>query len=189
MSPLPASVHTGEEELMKAYAECTAACSRVFQSRLPTPAELAAAIAHVCACSRRACVWGLGEGAVPRLSHASPGSCGSSQTEESQRSHPSDSTTDRGGCGGGPQSYPLQRLLPYPAPHLEQLLGEVAAVVEALQVSDEVPAGHAFPNVLREKQRLVSLRNTPLKTRDRDLFSGFHLPHTHTYSRDHGDLC
>jgi hypothetical protein len=35
----------------------------------------------------------------------------------------------------------------------------------------------------------VSLRNTPLKTRDRDLFSGFHLPHTHTYSRDHGDLC
>jgi hypothetical protein len=29
----------------------------------------------MCACAERACLWGLGEGAVPKLSHYSQGSC------------------------------------------------------------------------------------------------------------------
>lgn len=45
---------------------------------------------------------------------------------------------------------PLQLPEPCPAPHLEQLPGEVAAFVEALQVPNEVSAGHALPDVLRE---------------------------------------
>lgn len=39
------------------------------------PPFLYLSIACMCACAVRACLWGLGEGAVPKLSHQSLGSC------------------------------------------------------------------------------------------------------------------
>lgn len=47
-------------------------------------------------------------------------------------------------------SPPTTSAPPRPTPHLEQLSGEVAAFVEALQVTNEVSAGHALPDVLME---------------------------------------
>lgn len=58
--------------------------------------------------------------------------------------------TRLGGLLSGPLPLPSGHLCPAPTPHLEQLSGEVAAFVEAFQVTDEVSAGHAFPDVLLE---------------------------------------
>lgn len=54
------------------------------------------------------------------------------------------------GLLSGPLSLPSGHLCPAPTPHLEQLSGEVATFVEAFQVTNEVSAGHALPNVLME---------------------------------------
>ena len=58
--------------------------------------------------------------------------------------------TRLGGLLSGPLPLPSGHLCPAPTPHLKQLSGEVAAFVEAFQVTDEVSAGHAFPDVLLE---------------------------------------
>lgn len=68
---LPPSVSTGREP-KRANAESRNACSRAFQSRSPF---LYLRSAYMCACALRACLWGLGEGAVPKLSHQSLDSC------------------------------------------------------------------------------------------------------------------
>lgn len=50
---------------------------------------------------------------------------------------------------GSPPCPPRRPQQPRSAPHLEQLPGEVSAFIEALQVPDEVSAGHALSDVLQ----------------------------------------
>lgn len=58
-------------------------------------------------------------------------------------------------CWTGTLSFPSSNIywLNAPPHNLEQLPGEVATIIEAFQVSDEIPTGHALPNVLREENR------------------------------------
>lgn len=121
--------------------------ARVFSRTGSPPPPRAAATARMCAMFRESLRVGPGEGVVPRLSHESPGSRGSSGGRQAPALP---SLGLRTPSPTGSSILPLQQLLPCPAPHLEQLPREVAAVIEALQVPDEVPAGHALPDVLRE---------------------------------------
>lgn len=76
-----------------------------------------------------------------------------------------------------------------PHPHLEQLPGEVSAFIEALQVPDEVSAGHALPNVLSEGTEACEggLGPQALKSLDVVCFLGSLPPAPHSHGR--GDRC
>lgn len=192
LRPLPCSVNPAGGE-PKENARSQAALSRVFKSFLPALPRCKRPRLHASAhVPGEPALLGLGEGAVPKLSHkkaqASAAGAGDGQAPNLINLH-ADRSPSLPPATSTPSHPRLCLLHPDPSPHLEQLPGEVSAFIEALQVSDEVSAGHALPNVLSEGIEACEGDHGPqtLKSLDAVCFLGSLPLDPHSHGR--GDRC